>query len=66
MELMFTEQCMYVTFDSEHIYLFVYLFGFGRRVYVINDFNNLYSHLSTKMWEINIVTNFRLQKMFWC
>lgn len=50
MDLMFTEPCMYVTFDSEHIYLLiVYLFGFGRRVYVTNDFNNLYSHLSTKM-----------------
>ena len=26
MDLMFTEQCMYVTFDSEHIYLFICLF----------------------------------------
>lgn len=38
---MFAEQCMWITFESELIYLFIYLdLGDG---YVINDFNNLYS-----------------------
>lgn len=32
-DLMFTEQRMGITFESEHIYLFIYLFGFLEGVY---------------------------------
>lgn len=44
---MFTEQWMWVTFESEHIYLFTYL-GFWR-VCMINDFHNFDSHLFIEM-----------------